>query len=190
MFGFLRKRFTLNPSAHRGADEIRVHAGVLGIPTYRQSLEGMRAELRRARRFGHPLSVVCISPRVESREAGLGSEQLRPPRDDPSGPAAFYLLGSMLRDVLRETDVATFAADPQAYAVFMLETSADDAGRAVNRLNDAYFVRTGLQLRSGVATFPHCGLTVEHLFERALRAWESGYTPLAEVETRSEARNA
>jgi hypothetical protein len=146
-------------------EEVRLGAGFLGIPTYRQALRALHGELRRARRYQHPLSVAALSPAA----TGSGAHRL----DRVRAPhLSFYLLGSLLRDVFRETDVATYAAEHHLFAVFLLETREEDAARAVRRLDALFRGHTGGEVRAGTAEFPRDGLTVEDLFGRAHRAWE------------------
>lgn len=146
-------------------EEVRLGVDFLGIPAYRQALRGLRAELRRARRYGHALSVAALSPAGEAPGAAPAGERVRAPH------VSFYLLGSLLRDVLRETDMTTYAAEHHLYAVFMLETREEEARRAVDRLGGLFLGRTGAPVRSGIAEYPRDGLTVEDVFAAAHREW-------------------
>lgn len=154
------------------AEEIRLAMRFLGLPTYRQALHGLQAELRRARRYQHPLSVVALSPAGDAADEAPVEAETPPPGAVRTPHLSFYLLGSLLRDVLRETDVATYAAEQHLFAVFLLETREPEARCAVTRLRDLFHHHTGAQLRAGVAEFPRDGLTVEDLFGEARRAWE------------------
>jgi hypothetical protein len=165
-------------------EEARLGVDFLGIPTYRQSLRVLHAELRRARRYQHPLSVAVLSPAGVTLEAPR-VELVRAPH------LSFYLLGSLLRDVLRETDVATYAAEHHLFAVFMLETREAEALRAVDRLRGLFHGRTGARVRAGIAEFPRDGLTMEDVFAAARLAWEERprLTP-REVDAPQEVKNA
>jgi len=163
------------------AEEVRLAMRFLGIPTYRQALPGIHAELRRARRHQHPLSVVAISP-WGGAEAGGSTEdeaQATSPGIVRAPHPSFYLLGSLLREVFREKDVMTYAAEQHLFAVVLPETREPGACCAVARLRDLFHQRAGGQVRTGAAEFPRDGPTADDLLAEAKRAWEE--RPLASV---------
>jgi hypothetical protein len=80
---------------------------------------------------------------------------------------AFFLLGSLLRDALRETDCVAYAAERHMYAVLLPECGEPAAWQAAQRLGSVLNARTGVLVRAGVAEFPRDGLIVEDLFDSA-----------------------
>ena len=184
MLTFMRGRGLWGDPSEGNDGELRQEVAILGIPTYRQALRGLHAELRRARRYQHPLTVVALSPAGLTLEP-QDAERIRAPH------LSFYLLGSLLRDVLRETDVPTYSAEHHLYAVFMLETREAEAVSAVDRLRELFHGRTGARVRAGTAEFPRDGLTVDDLLSGARLAWEERpHLEARESDTEREVKNA
>ena len=157
----------------------------LDIPVYRQILPRAGLELRRARRYERPFSVLVISPTGFLPE-DKGAEGVMPTR---SAPLLYVLLGSFLRNSLRETDLLSSIPESLLYAVFMPEARERQAREAVERLQTGFHRLTGAQLRSGIAEFPRDGLTVEKLFESATLAWGGALFERTEAFPEQEASN-
>jgi hypothetical protein len=143
------------------------------VPTYRQAVPAIAAELRRARRFEHPLAVMLISPHhpTGASEWPQGILALRPRVE--ATPPLFFLLGSLLRNVLRETDILSAAPEVLSYLVVLAETTQAGAEDAAKRIRAAFRGCAGTELRVGIATFPADGVGIEALFASACEAWES-----------------
>lgn len=137
----------------------------LWIPTFRHVHVQIEAEIRRARRYERPLTLGVIS-----METGSASERLRQASHDGLHTSLDWLLmGLLLREEVRETDLVSYAAAQDLYAVLMLETREDEAALAMERLGHMAAARLGCRVRTGVAEFPRDGLTVDDLFERAVQ---------------------
>lgn len=143
-------------------------------PAYRQVLAPMAAELRRARRFEHPLTMMMISALTPSDDGAKST-------DAPSSRATFevvptttlfLLLGSFLRNAARETDILSAAPDTMRYVLLLAETDRFGADRALARFRDGFRTFAGAGLRIGVVEFPRDGLTVQDLFDTASRIWD------------------
>lgn len=156
-----------------------------GVPTYRQSIPAIAAELRRCRRYERPLAVLTVAlegpnlPRAADAPVavGAGRESARPPETAAvvSAPlqsgldaVLFLLLGTLLRDVTRESDIVTYAAEEHVYALFLTEAGVATAMQAARRLARALHGRAAVRIRAGIAEFPGNGLTVESLFDHAI----------------------
>jgi hypothetical protein len=138
----------------------------LDIPVYRQILPRAAVELRRARRYEQPLCVVLLSPHgflVEGAQAEMF------PR---SVPLLYALLGSFLRNSLRETDLLAAVPEDLLYALFLPQTGEPESLAAIHRLDGAFHRMTTSRLHHGIAVFPRNGLTLEDLFMFARRAWQ------------------
>lgn len=173
--------FSILRRVRRGGPEPSVVKAALlglkaaGVPSYRQSLPRLTAELRRARRFERPLSVVVVAPErvntLTGNEGKQGAAILQLPLSSLYSHLAFLFLGPFLCDVLRESDIVTYAAEDHVYAIFLPESDGPMVRQAVERLGKAFYDRLSVHLQAGVAEFPKDGFTVEDLFDHARGAW-------------------
>jgi hypothetical protein len=152
------------------------------VPAYRQVYPQLVAELRRARRYEHKFAVALVSPhalatgssRAKSGATSFLSMAL-PSMSFASNavpPTIYFLLGSYLRNTLRESDLLTAAPEAMSYAIFLPETDRVHAEHAIERLRTGFRACAGVALRAGCAEFPHDGLTIEDLLDRARNAWQ------------------
>lgn len=174
-------------SSFGGSAEARLAAQAADIPSFRRSVPMVRAELRRCRRYEHPLAVLVLG--VDPESVRRATRRLGDESADGWFPRRFELmsllvLGWILRDTTRECDIVTYAADYHAYVVVMPETDADGARSAAERMADTFRRRSSLDLRMGGAAFPADGLTLEDLFERA-RTERLASEPAAEIGSES-----
>lgn len=146
---------------------------VPGLPTLRVSLPLLTAELRRARRYERPLALLAIGfdKSVATHDAGIESISFLPPTVLAT-QMVFYVLGSLVRDSLRETDLAVYSAEHHLYVVLLTESGEAEARCAVDRISRVIHDRLGVSLCAGVAEFPHDGLTLEDLFDHARNTWD------------------
>lgn len=158
----------------------------LDIPVYRQILPRAAMEIRRARRYERGISLLVMSPQGLLLE-GKGAEGVMPAR---SAPLHYILLGSYLRNTLRETDLLASIPESLLYTVFMPETREREAGRAVKRLEAGFHRLAAARLRHGIAEFPRDGLTVENLFESAILAWGGALAAGTDAAPEQETSNA
>lgn len=132
------------------------------VPTYREMQAPLVAELRRARRYEYPLSVVTLGP--FPMHGGAGG-------DAPHGPALYGLLGDYLRNTLRESDVLAGLPEHLGYALVLPGVPGEGAGLALHRVQAGFVDCAGVELRGGVAVFPADGLTLDDLLDCACAAW-------------------
>lgn len=165
-------RFPPVPSAARAG---RLHP-FLDVPAYREAQPQLVLELRRARRYEHPLAVAVLS--LEGCPPnGRSRAHARTLTD--AMPALYGLLGSFLRNSVRETDILTAAPEALAFATFLPNTDGDGAARAIQRFGAGFLDCAGHGLRGGVSAFPGDGLTIEDLLDRACDAWRGEAVPAA-----------
>lgn len=142
------------------------------VRPYRAVYPQLVAELRRARRYEHCFAVVVLSataPAIGGGSSTPGSAALMPVGFTPT---LYFLLGGVLRNTLRETDILTAAPESLAYALFLAETDRERAAQAVRRLRERFRECAGADLRTGCAEFPRDGLTIDDLVDGAWRAWQ------------------
>lgn len=149
----------------------------LDVPAYREVQPQLVMEMRRARRYEHPLGITMLSlerPVVPARERAAlaaGSGEVARAIVDVT-PAVYGLLGAYLRNTLRETDILTAAPETLAFATFLPATDRSGAERALARYREGFLDCAGYAIRGGVAVFPGDGLTIEDLLDRARQAWQ------------------
>jgi hypothetical protein len=140
------------------------------VPVYSPNFGPLEVELRRARRYERPLSMVVLGlgmAHPEAHRPGAGPF-IAPPSPD-AGPVLYTFLGGFLRRSLRETDVLAAVPERLMYVAFLPEVDAQAAQEAVRRLASGFFELAGTSLSSGVAQFPGDGFTVADLFHAAAR---------------------
>jgi hypothetical protein len=130
-----------------------------GFLPYRDGLPNMRLELQRARRYERPLSMLAVG--LSGGDAPIRKEL-----------ADFLLLGIVLRDALRETDLMSYSVEHQLYAVLLTETTRAGALEAAVRFGGIARRRAELRVRCGASEFPQNGLSVDDLFAHARHAWQ------------------
>jgi hypothetical protein len=138
-----------------GSDQLVLRMS--GIPPYREGLPTMRLEVQRARRYERPLSMLAI---------GVGGGNV----PERKALADFLLLGVVLRDALRETDLISCAVEFQLYAMLLTETTRAGAVAAATRYGSIAKGSADLRIRCGASEFPGNGLSVDDLFAHARHA--------------------
>jgi len=166
--------------------------GTAGIPSFRRSLPEFGRELARARRAQRPLAVVVLSLgrdlllEQELRSAaagGNGSVASRMQLLKRTTHLVSLVLGAILRDALRESDIVTYGAADDRYVILLTDTNVVQAQQAVQRLSELFYQRTFSYLRAGIAEFPADGLTLEDLVSSAQVAWDK--RPVGEISASS-----
>jgi hypothetical protein len=151
-----------------------------GVPTLRQALPRMSAELDRARRYGRPLAIqLFVDDRVPKDAApaaigghnGNGSGDAAPASLLAPGSAlATAMAASVLREIVRGTDIVAYASAPGRCVVFMPEVTAAEARQALHRVGELCASRLAFPIRGGVAAFPENGWTLDELIRHAIEA--------------------
>jgi hypothetical protein len=85
---------------------------------------------------------------------------------------AAIVFGSVLLETLRESDLVTYVAVQNQYAILLTESTKEQAQKAIERLGSLYYQRTQDRLRAGIAEFPDDALTLEELVVSAQRKWQ------------------
>ncbi len=135
----------------------------LVTPSYRRSLPRLSQELARMRRYERSLAVLVIDidrrgGKAEESVRGQGGRELA---------FAFWHLGAMLRDLLRNSDIVTSDPVDDRFVIVLPEANRAQAGLAAQRLRTSLQTATLLRVRTGVAEFPGDGLIIEELVKAA-----------------------
>jgi hypothetical protein len=97
------------------------------------------------------------------------------------------LLASILREIVRDADIVTYAALLGRCVVLMPEVCKAEARQALARVGHLCANRIGLAIRAGIAVFPEEGWTLEDLIQHAEQMDEEAKRPpetLADVTSR------
>jgi len=142
------------------------------LPTFNELKPFFDREFRRARRYERPLSVLILSlePPVAKAQTGFKLESAGESGSVQELVAAqlrFFHIGALLRDALRETDLAGYIADTQEFVVLLPEIDLAGAEQTVRRINALLMKRLSIGLHSGAAEFPAGGLTLGDLVDNA-----------------------
>ena len=157
---------SLRPNRKEAAEALLAARGA-GVATFREAMPACAAETRRARRYERPLAMLAITPEplVGLDHGGQGG-----PHEALSTHLSFFLLGSLLRETMREPDIVAYSVEHALYVVLLPESGATEVRGAVRRISGVTQEHMKLRVRAGVAEFPKDGLTVQSLFENARQA--------------------
>lgn len=129
--------------------------------------EDLYREVKRHRRFQHPLSMLLVEPDVDPK-----SVELNAILDDlKAGIAMRFIqarLAKLLSEELRDCDLIAQHGD--GFAVLLPEMTADEAQRIVDILRKEAQDRLGMDLRVGSSSFPEGALTLGGLIDGATDA--------------------
>jgi len=159
------------------------------IPAFRRSLPALTAEMARARRYRRPLVVVMLGlendrlPEHIHKLAGENGSDNGTGRQILSRTTQLvsFVLGSILRDTLRESDITTYHATEDRYILLLTESTRAQARDTVQRLNQLFHRRVYTDLRAGIAEFPIDGLTLDELIGSAQQEWHQTPVPVTEI---------
>ena len=145
-------------------------AGVLSSLT--DSTDRLNAEIDRARRYEHALSVVALSAVPMSPEQSgpgdLNGDGMHAAVLETRLPQVLSLLAAgVLRDIVRGSDVVCYRPTENLFVLALAESDVEHAARALQRIEELFRARLRLSLRTGIARFPDDGLTLDDLLELA-----------------------
>lgn len=140
---------------------------VTPLPSYRHAQNAMGGELARMRRYERSLCVVVF--RLDAsvpRNNGGGESGMDAARTaDPL--TGYWEVGAVLRDVLRDSDVAATDMSKVQYVVLLPETKHEQAEQTATRIRKLVYSTTGLTVLAGIAEFPADGLILDDLVKTA-----------------------
>jgi hypothetical protein len=126
--------------------------------------EDIYREIRRARQFERPLSLVAIAPTQESVQQSFH----RFAEEVQRRAIEKYIYGRVADLLSRKTTSCDLIARRNNHFIVLLpETDQDRAEQVIERLARSVEEELGLKIRSGMATFPDEEITFTGLLERA-----------------------
>jgi hypothetical protein len=154
---------------------VSVRSQNASIPAIRAITPAVEQELGRARRHERPLSVAIVEIRSDEllRQIRMlitngymkflsnhwhGAQIVR---------VVFSLIGCLLRDTLRETDLVAYDPISDRYIIVMPETDKAAARDAIERIREVLLKRTATEAHANIAEFPIDGLTLDDLMQAA-----------------------
>jgi len=145
------------------------------------AVEGLSAELDRARRYNHSLSVVVLSasPIAQVSERPNGAPgTIDGAALETSLPQVVSLLAAgVLRDVVRKSDIVCYWPSENRFVLALAESDVHSGRKALRRIEELFRSRLRLNVHAGLARFPDDGLTLDALVTRAgVRALEGPST--------------
>lgn len=161
----------------KGAKTVMSDLQLGAVPTYRSTLKKLTNELARVRRYNRPLSMVVL--RLESDQLLIDLKRTLVAENGNGGVESynqvmqtiqlvFSLVGSILKESLRESDIATYDVANNQYIIMLPESTREQANLTVTRLKKLLFKRTAGHLISGIAEFPTDGLIIDDLVKSAV----------------------
>jgi GGDEF domain-containing protein len=146
----------------RGLEQLGAGSEDERVDSFEQGQEDIYREVRRARRYKHPATLMTLSV------SGANAPVRRLVREVQRQIVEKYASAQVAKLLLRETDAAAVITQRNDHFVVLLpHTGAVDARHMAQRLTAAAAERWGLELRSGIATFPDQEVTFTGLLERA-----------------------
>lgn len=142
------------------------------MPSVREAMPLINQELGRARRYERVLSVAVIEIRHDEllrqirtlisadRSIISLSERRQTAR---VVRVVFALIGCVLRDALRDTDVVAYDPASDRYLIVMPESNKLEAQQVVHRAREMLLKRTAAEAKASIAEFPRDGLNFEDL---------------------------
>jgi len=148
-----------------------------------EAVDSLSAELDRARRYNHALSVVVLSAspvtEVAEHQNGNGTHgTLETASLETSLPQVVSLLAAgVLRDVVRKSDIVCYWPSENRFVLALAESDVHSGRKALRRIEELFRSRLRLTVHAGLARFPDDGLTLDALVTRAgVRALEGPST--------------
>jgi len=150
----------------QAVEAISLPKGRAGLLDYDQMQERIRAEMGRARRHQHSISVAAIELDPVSSEAALH----RAVRDAQAALLKRYVqvqFGVFMSKHIRETDVIAHQDADGHFLLLAPETPGEQVEGMLTRLSSQVEENLGIQFRYSIADFPKTALTSEELVHKA-----------------------
>jgi GGDEF domain-containing protein len=147
-------------------EAISLPKGRAGLLEYDQMQERIRAEMGRARRHQHPISVAAIELDPVTSEAALH----RAVRDAQAALIKRYVqvqFGVFLTKHIRETDVIAHQDSDGHFLLLAPETPGEQVEGMLARLSNQVEENLGLRFHYNIADFPKTALTSDELVHKA-----------------------
>lgn len=138
------------------------------IPRYRRAMHRLVAELERARRYHHSLTVAVLTVDIEQHR-GKNSNLINLMGNSEIASQFFFsLVSSILRDNVRGSDMITYDVTNDHYVLLFPEARLAATEQALQRLQKNVLQRSKVVLRFGISEYPTEGLILQDLVHLAL----------------------
>ncbi len=140
--------------------------------------EELYREVKRCRRFQHPLTLMLVKPEFDGNSVQL-NHVLEELHQSIASRFVQARLAKLLSEELRDIDL--IAQHGNGFAILLPETSREDAEKLISVLRNDAQVRLGMDLKIGMGSFPDTALTLGGLLDTAseeLEALEASDQPL------------
>jgi hypothetical protein len=142
------------------------------IPDYHQALPALNKEHARARRHGHPLSIIVAQVKAATQPKEVVSRVSNSSKSDNSvsnnlNSCELLLCGPVFRDAVREFDITTYDGLNNRFIIALPESNKEQTFKAVHRFNRILGDDIATRLSMGVAEFPTDALFVNELIDIA-----------------------
>jgi GGDEF domain-containing protein len=152
---------------------------------FEKGLEDMYREVRRARAFNRPLTVLTVAPTVDSANVTLDRFTKEAHRE-ATEQYVQAKLAKVLSTGTKGSDIITRADDH--FVMLLPETGRHKANRLVKKLRSKAQSELGLDIAIGASVFPEDEVTFVKLMERAQAGMDRG--PGAELRKFAQASSA
>jgi hypothetical protein len=145
----------------------------LGIPPrlyVSRDAEDLYREVKRSRRFEHPLSLYLLEPVItdENIEHSIIMKDLQAMMLKRFIQAQ---LANIISDSIRDTDL--IVQEGNGFALMFPETNADEAAKLIEYVRDAVNKQIHVDIQVGRAQFPDNAITLNGLFQEAQNRLEN-----------------
>jgi hypothetical protein len=146
-----------------------------------EAVDSLSAELDRARRYNHSLSVVVLSANpatvVPDHQNGTDGTMEGAALETSLPQVVSLLAAGVLRDVVRKSDIVCYWPSENRFVLALAEADVQSGRKALRRIEELFRSRLRLNVHAGLARFPDDGLTLDALVSKAgIRALEGPST--------------
>jgi hypothetical protein len=127
--------------------------------------EELYREVKRCRRFKHPLSLLVVRSQTNSEQARV-SELLLEIQKSFAHRYVQARMAKLFSDHLRDSDLVVVQKD--GLMILLPETEEQDARRLVEKIRDLALKDTGIDISAGIAEFPNRAVTLSGLIDFAM----------------------
>jgi GGDEF domain-containing protein len=127
--------------------------------------EDLYREVKRSRRFNHPLSILFVEPDFSEERLDVNRTLIEMQKNMVERFTQAQV-AKMLSEELRDCDL--IAAHEQGFAILLPETAQSDATEVAKRLSNQIGEKLKVELKVGVSGFPDTALTLGGLLDSAM----------------------
>jgi hypothetical protein len=161
-------------------DELRTQylaSPITEIASFRRSQPSILREFARVRRYQRILTVMVLHLKPNQdlpRKLSQNEQESTPEALIKSSKKNYELLeflivGAILRDSLRESEITTYDARNNQFVIILPEVNKAQTMNLVERLKGLLYDKVLAQIKVGIAEYPNDGLVIEDLVKFAVK---------------------